>query len=115
VSDTAPDPLEQAWQQVWENWEDADAHRNFIAFSFTIGKLAEAGRRYHQVRDEDPARRAEADGQIRKLLTQAVSALEVSRTDPQHMERSKRWIRLSGLIAATLLIAAALIAMLQGG
>jgi hypothetical protein len=79
-----PDPVEQAWAQLVEQWEEAEAHRRFLGLCAALGRLPEAGSRYRNVRNTaaDPERRAIAEQQIDRLLAFAVSTLEQVRTDP---------------------------------
>ncbi len=78
------DPIESAWEKLQSEWDDPEAHERFIALCMTQDRLAEAGRRYRKVRDEDEdeERRAEAERQIDRILTRALSTLEVLKSPP---------------------------------
>jgi len=115
VTDSGKDPVEQAWHRVEERWDEPEAHQAFIAFCATVDRLDEAGRYYGDVRDNVPSRRAQAEDQIDRLLAHAMSALKVAGTDLNRLENARRWVALVGMVTATLLLAAALIAMLQSG
>jgi hypothetical protein len=78
-----------AWAKVEEDWNDADAHKRFVALCMSENRLADAGRLYRRVRDTDPARREEATRQIDQILSRALSTLEVLRT-PKAPERNPK-------------------------
>ncbi len=77
-----PDPIDEAWARLEEQWDDAEAHRRFIGLCATLDRLPEAGRRYREVRETDPERREVARAQIDRLLTYAMQSLEAVRTPP---------------------------------
>jgi hypothetical protein len=74
------EPIAAAWSRVLDNWGDPEAHRKFIALARSMDALAEAGARYREVRETDPARSEVAAAQISKLIAAAVSTLEPLRT-----------------------------------
>ncbi len=65
----------RAWEAVEANWSSDDAHRRFLGLCAASGQLPEAGRRYRRVRDDDPARAAEAGRRIDALLALATEQL----------------------------------------
>lgn len=75
------DPIEAAWAKLLEEWDDDAAHARFLALASALGCLAEAGRRYRTVRDEDSERSARAFAQIDRLLALAMKGLEATKTE----------------------------------
>lgn len=102
-----PDPIEDAWSSLEERWDDAEAHRKFIALCATLDRLPEAGRRYREVRDGDPERRETAEHQIDRLLALAMQSLATARTPPPDTARARRillfvaFVLTVGMIALT--------------
>jgi hypothetical protein len=82
----APDPrvdeLASAWANVERDWASDDAHRRFLALCSAYDRLAEAGKRYRRVREEDPARAVEAERRIDGLLALATEQLLRQKTPP---------------------------------
>lgn len=76
------DPIEAAWEKVEAAWDDEEAHRKFLGLCSATDRLAEAGRRYREVRERDPERAAMAAAQIDRLLGLAMQNLEVLKTEP---------------------------------
>ena len=76
------DPVDKAWAKVEEAWEDAEAHRRFVAACIALDRLPEAGRRYRDVRERDPARAKAAEAHIHKLLALATQQLQDTRVVP---------------------------------
>lgn len=74
------DRFERAWQHVEASWEDAAAHRQFLAFCSAEGALAEAGRRYRYVRDHHPERAGQADLQLNAVLGLAFASMDLAAT-----------------------------------
>lgn len=95
------DPFERAWQKVEERWGDDAAHRQFIAFCSAQGALAEAGRRYRQVQEHDPARRDQAGQRLHAILGLALSTLELARPRAAK-RRSKPFWMVCGVCVALL-------------
>lgn len=89
-ADPQPDPIDEAWAKLQADWDDGDAHRKFIGLCATLDRLPEAGRRYRDVRDNDPdpERRAAAEAHIDRLLGFAMQSLETLRTEPPRRARS---------------------------
>ncbi|MDQ3036402.1 MAG: hypothetical protein M3Y87_28650 [Myxococcota bacterium] len=100
------DELEQAWADVLGAWDDEGTHARFLALVGAMGRHAEAGRRYREVKERDPARRAVADRRIEEILQHAVAnVLLTTRAEPAPARRRLEWIALG---VSTALIAAAL-------
>lgn len=76
------EPYERAWQEVEAEWADDAAHRRFIALCASRGRLAEAGKRYRQVCERDPARREQASARLQAVLGAAFATLDLSRSRP---------------------------------
>jgi hypothetical protein len=76
------DPIEPAWQKVLEEWDDEAAHKKFLTLCSATDRLAEAGRRYREVRESDPERAEMASEQIDRLLGLAMQNLQVLKTEP---------------------------------
>jgi hypothetical protein len=87
-----PDPFEAAWREVENHWTDDAHHRRFIAFCAAQDALQEAGRRYRQVRDTDPARREEAARRIDAVLAAAFQRIQATRTEPKPRARRMQWV-----------------------
>ena len=100
------DAIEVAWRTLEASWEDDAAHRAFVGLCLAQDRLSEAGQRYRQVKETDPARRAEAERRIERLLGLAMQRLEIHRSEPPR--RARRVIFLvalalsSGIIGWTL-------------
>lgn len=102
----AGDHLERAWEDALASWDDDAAHERFLVIADATGRLVEAGKRYREIRDRDPARRAAAEKRIDALLAKAVAhMMAVEKSEPAKTRSRLEWIAL-GVSAA--LIAAAL-------
>lgn len=97
----ADDPVDRAWAEVLAAWGDDAAHKKLVALCAALGRLPEAGKRYREIRDSDPSRRAEAQKRIEQLLAAAMARLEVERAPRD--DRSKR--RLLFVVALALMLA----------
>ena len=73
------DPIDEAWATVEAAWADEEAHRRFLGICMALGRLPDAGSRYRQVRESDPARAEVAAEQIDRLLGLATQQLEGTR------------------------------------
>ena len=78
----ADDPIEAAWRQLEATWDDEAAHKKFLALCAATDRMAEAGRRYREVRESDPERAEVAKAQIDRLLVMAMQNLEALKTEP---------------------------------
>ncbi|AKF07291.1 hypothetical protein [Sandaracinus amylolyticus] len=102
--------LERAWNDVLAAWDDGDRHKRFLVLAETTDRLAEAGRRYREVKEHDPERRAEAERRIDEILGRAMARMKVIEQRDEKPSRSKlEWVAF-GVSAA--LIAAALYQLL---
>ena len=91
------DEISEAARALDARWEDDAAHRSFIALCTARGALAEAGRYYRTVRDQDAARRPEAERRLTAVLAAALAGLD-ARIDAQRAGRAKRRSRVFWLV-----------------
>jgi uncharacterized protein YfiM (DUF2279 family) len=84
--------LQEAWQEVEANFDDDAAHARFLARCAALGSLDEAGRRYRQVRDRDPARAASATRRLDDVLAAAVTALMSARAPTPRRRPRMFWL-----------------------
>lgn len=87
------DPIDEAWAAVEADWGNREAHRRFVGVCIALERLPEAGKRYRQVRENDPARAADASEHIDTLIALATQQLEDTRVAPattQH-KRTLTW------------------------
>lgn len=75
------EPLDAAWRRVLAEWENGKAHEAFLMLSASTDRLADAGRRYREVREEDPSRADVADAQIERVLGLAMLRLDALKTE----------------------------------
>jgi hypothetical protein len=104
------DPLDAAWAEVEAHWDDPAPHKKFLALADTLDRLADAGKRYRSVRDEDPGRAPRASQQIDALFGIAMTRMSTLRAPPPKARRRLDYIAFGISIA---LIAAALWSMLH--
>jgi hypothetical protein len=88
------DPIEEAWARVQAEWGNEDAHRRFVGLCVALNRLAEAGKRYREVRETDPTRRDHAARQIDALIALATTQLQDTRVRPTSTEhkRTLTWV-----------------------
>jgi hypothetical protein len=110
-SERAPDPLDTAWAEVEAHWDDAAAHKKFLALADTLDRLPDAGRRYRAVREKDPERAERAKAQVDALFGIAMTRMKVEKSEPPKVRRRLDFIAFGISMA---LIAAALWSMLHG-
>ena len=79
--------METAWQKVLQEWDDDAAHKQFLVLCSTTGQLAEAGKRYRKVRDEEPERSEAAAKRIDAVLGMAMQNMDIIRS-PEPKGRS---------------------------
>lgn len=78
------DAIERAWRELTdERWDDDKAHQAFLTLCASTDRLAEAGRRYRAVREQDPSRGERASKQIDRILGLAMQSLSALKTEPQ--------------------------------
>lgn len=99
------DELEEAWGRVLAAWEDADAHKRFLALADLQGRLAFAGQRYRAVRETQPERREEAAARIEQLLARAMVRMQTLREPPRTGRSRVEWVAFG---VSAMLMAAAL-------
>ena len=109
MGDTA-DPFDTAFRELEAHWSEDAAHRRFIAFCATQGALAEAGKRYRKVRDEDPVRRDEAARRIDAVLAHALQHMQLTKSEVTPAARNLRWV----VGACVCLALLALLTLLRG-
>jgi hypothetical protein len=108
----ATDVTESAWQRVLRDWEDEKAHKAFLMLCASTGQLAEAGRRYRDVREREPERAETAKAQIDRVLGLAMQGLSALKTEPApRSARTKMLLIAMGVSGA--MIATALWAVLR--
>lgn len=78
----AVDPIDEAWAKVEADWGNEEAHRRFVGVCVALDRLPEAGRRYRDVREGDPARREEAARHIDRLIALATQQMQDTRVAP---------------------------------
>ena len=83
------DPIDEAWARVEAEWGNEDAHRRFVGVCVALDRLPEAGKRYRQVRENDPARRDVALKQIDRLIGLATQQLQDTRIRPASTEHKR--------------------------
>ena len=106
------DPLDAAWAEVEARWDDAAAHKKFLALADTLDRLADAGQRYRRERESDPLRAERAKQQIDQLVGLAMTRIAMDRAPPPKTRRRLDFIAF-GISAA--LIASAIWSMFHAG
>jgi hypothetical protein len=86
----AGDVVAQAASELDQRWQDDAAHRSFIALCSAHGALAEAGRYYRTVRDQDPARSREAERRLSAVLGAALAGLDAQRLARRDATKPRR-------------------------
>jgi hypothetical protein len=88
------DPIDEAWARVEADWGSEEAHRRFVGVCMALDRLPEAGKRYRQVRDNDPGREQDAARYMDRLVALATQRLQETRVVPatsQH-KRTLTWV-----------------------
>jgi hypothetical protein len=106
------DPIDEAWAKVEADWGNAEAHRRFVGVCVALDRLPEAGKRYRDVRENDPARREDAAKQIDTLIVLATQQLQDTRVKPPTTEH-KRTLTWVAFFIMLLLMGAALLFLLR--
>ncbi len=107
------DPIEEAWARVEAEWENEDAHRRFVGVCVALDRLSEAGQRYREVRETDPARRDDAAKQIDTLIALATQQLQDTRVQPATTEH-KRTLTWAAFFIMLMLMGAGVLLMMRG-
>jgi hypothetical protein len=114
-----PDPdagEEAAWADLRLRWEDAEAHRAFLARFRDLEGLARAGARYRAVlaeRADDPAALEGRDEVVRRATALGLAAMPRTAAPPRPPAVVKR-VALLALVAVLLVAAAAAAIRLLG-
>lgn len=108
VSDTVPPRQSVApgtsalpselWQAVLEAWEDPKHHEALLLQCRTSAQLAAAAGNYRALLD-DPARKALAETQLKRIAAAAMAQMEVSRATETRPPRSRLGWQLLLLVA----------------
>ena len=107
------DPLDEAWALVEAEWGDEDAHRRFVGVCVALDRLPEAGKRYREVRETDPARRDDAMKRIDTLITLATQQLQNTRVQPAGTTH-KRTLTWAAVFIMLVLMGAGVLLLLRG-
>jgi len=107
------DPIDEAWAKVEADWGNAEAHRRFVGVCVALDRLPEAGKRYREVRENDPARREDAAKQIDTLIVLATQQLQDTRVKAPTTEH-KRTLTWVAFFIMLLLMGAGLLFLLRG-
>lgn len=112
MGEGADDPIEAAWQDVLDAWDDEASHKKFLMLCSATDRLGEAGRRYREIADADDGRRERAQAQIDELLGLAMQNLSKLKTEPPK-EGARSVMFLIAFAVSAALIVGALWAMLR--
>jgi hypothetical protein len=107
---TSGDPIAEAWAAVEASWDSPEAHKKFLVLCDTLDRLAEAGQRYRRIKENDPARRAEASKRIDELLGFAMARVKVDKVEPAKVRSRVEWIALG---VSIVLVTAAVVSMMR--
>ena len=107
------DPIEEAWARVEAEWGNEDAHRRFVSVCVALDRLPEAGQRYREVRETDPARRDDAAKQIDTLIALATQQLQDTRVQPATTEH-KRTLTWAAFFIMLMLMGAGVLLVMRG-
>jgi hypothetical protein len=107
------DPIDEAWARVEAEWGDENAHRRFVGVCVALDRLPEAGKRYREVRESDPARREDAAKQIDTLIVLATQQLQDTRAQPSNIEH-KRTLTWAAFFIMLVLMGAGILLLMRG-
>jgi len=107
------DPIDEAWARVEAEWGDENAHRRFVGVCVALDRLPEAGKRYREVRETDPARRDDAAKQIDTLIVLATQQLQDTRVQPANTEH-KRTLTWAAFFIMLVLMGAGTLLLMRG-
>lgn len=108
----ATNAVDSAWQRVLAEWDDEKAHKTFLMLCASTDRLAEAGRRYREVRERDADRAEVASAQIDRVLGLAMQSLSALKTEPR-ARSAKTTLLLIATGVSGAMIASALWALLR--
>lgn len=104
--------IEESWQRVLGAWDDDRAHEAFVVLCASLDRLADAGRRYREVRERDAARADRAKRQIDRILALAMQSLGALKTESSpRSAKTKMFFVALGVSGA--MIASAILALLR--
>lgn len=83
------DPIDEAWARVETDWGNEEAHRRFVGICVALDRLPEAGKRYRDIRENDPDRREDAARHIDRLIVLATQQLQDTRVVPSTTEHKR--------------------------
>ena len=96
------DPLDEAFAVVLADWDSDEAHKRFVVLAQTTGRLAEAGKRYRDLKDREP----EKPGLQKRLDALVAAALaDLATRRPKRDDRPRQrvfWVA----VGVTLMIVA---------
>jgi hypothetical protein len=107
------DPIDEAWARVEAEWGNEDAHRRFVGVCVALDRLPDAGKRYREVRDTDPARRDDAVKHIDTLIALATQQLQDTRVQPANNEH-KRTLTWAAFFIMLMLMGAGILLAMRG-
>lgn len=88
----ADDAVETAWQKVLEQWDDDQAHKQFLVLCSSTKQLAQAGKRYRAVREAGDERAEEAKRRIDALLGLAMQDIATLKSPPKQGRGAVFWV-----------------------
>ncbi|MEM7448208.1 MAG: hypothetical protein AAF355_08200 [Myxococcota bacterium] len=112
-TETGEDVLDEAWSRLEQQWNDEKAHESFLGLCVSLDRLAEAGKRYRQVRDTQTDRRAEAEKRMQRLIAITMAQMQASKTPSERAEPSRRRLRVVAFVFAFVLVGLSLLALTQ--
>lgn len=107
------DPIEAAWREVDDAWEDEAAHKRFMVLATSLDRLQDAGLKYRQQRESNPERAEVAAERINELLSQAMVRLMSQATPSQPAALTRRRVSIVGFALALVLFGLALYGAFQ--
>lgn len=88
----------ELWQAVLDGWEEPKRHEALLLHCQTSAQLAAAASNYRALLD-DPARKALAETQLKRIATAAMAQMEVSRATERRPQRAALGWQLFWLVA----------------
>lgn len=89
------DPLDEAFAALLADFDNDELHKRFLALAQATGRLPDAGRRYRELKDAEPARAAAVQKRLDALL--AVALADLAQRRPVRDDRPKQrlfWVAL---------------------
>lgn len=103
--------IEAEWQRVAGAWDEPAAHRRFLVLCQSLGRLDQAGRRYREVRDREPERRADAERRLDEILALAMQSLAALKTEPP--PKRPLWLVLLAALVGGAIVVVSLVLLLR--